>query len=60
MLYEHTIERFKSTNLLFKKNYCRIIDEKGIDELKRRILLNLDDLYKMLVWNEENGIEFFA
>ncbi len=37
----------------------RIIDEKGIDELKRRILLNLDDLYKMLVWNEENGIRVF-
>ena len=37
----------------------RIIDEKGIEELKRRILLNLEDLYKMLVWNEENGIRVF-
>ena len=37
----------------------RIIDEKGIDELKRRILANLDDLYKMLEWNEANGIRVF-
>ena len=37
----------------------RIIDEKGIEELKHRILLNLEDLYKMLVWNEENGIRVF-
>jgi UV DNA damage endonuclease len=37
----------------------RIIDEKGIDELKRRILANLDDLYKMLEWNEMNGIRVF-
>ena len=37
----------------------RIIDEKGIDELKRRILANLEDLYKMLEWNEANGIRVF-
>jgi UV DNA damage endonuclease len=37
----------------------RIIDEKGIDELKRRIIANLEDLYKMLEWNEENGIRVF-
>ena len=37
----------------------RIIDEKGIEELKRRILLNLQDLLKMIDWNEENGIKVF-
>jgi UV DNA damage endonuclease len=37
----------------------RIIDEKGIEELKKRILLNLKDLLKMIDWNEENGIKVF-
>ncbi len=37
----------------------RIIDEKGIQELKKRILNNLADLVKMLVWNEDNGIRVF-
>ena len=37
----------------------RIIDEKGIEELKRRILLNLQDLLKMIDWIEENGIKVF-
>ena len=37
----------------------RIIDEKGIEELKRRITLNLKDLLKMIDWNEENGIKVF-
>ena len=31
--------------------------KKGIEELKRRVLANLEDLYKMLEWNEENGIK---
>ena len=50
---------------LKKPVYCsrriiiRIINEKGVEELKRRILMNLEDLYKMLVWNEENGIRVF-
>lgn len=56
-----------NTELRGLKNpiYCsrriiiRIIDVKGIKELKRRILLNLEDLYKMLVWNENNGIRVF-
>ena len=37
----------------------RMIDKLGIEELKRRILQNLDDLYKMLQWNEANGIRVF-
>jgi len=34
----------------------RTIKEKGIEELKRRILENLKDLIKMIEWNEEHGI----
>ena len=37
----------------------RIINEKGIDELKRRIILNCKDLIKMIEWNEQNGIKVF-
>ena len=45
-----------NTELRGLKNpiYCsrriiiRIIDERGIEELKRRILLNLEDLYTLL------------
>ena len=37
----------------------RTIQEKGIDELKRRITLNLQDLLTMIDWNEANGIKVF-
>ena len=37
----------------------KTILSKGIDELKRRIILNLQDLKKMLEWNEQNGIKVF-
>ena len=37
----------------------RIIKEKGISELKRRITLNCKDLIKMIQWNEDNGIKVF-
>ena len=33
--------------------------EIGIEELKRRTLENLEDLLKMLEWNEQNGIRVF-
>ncbi len=32
------------------------IKEKGIDLLKEKILQNLEDLVKMIEWNEKNGI----
>jgi len=35
------------------------IKKKGIEELKDRVLKNLDDLIKMLKWNEENGIRVY-
>jgi len=54
-------------NLTLKKNnvyssrkiIIRIIKEKGLNELKLRITKNLNDLLKMLEWNEKNGIKVF-
>lgn len=37
----------------------KTVKEKGIDELKRRVLLNLDDLLKVIQWNEDNGIRVY-
>jgi len=37
----------------------RVIKEKGIDELKTRIIENCNDLIKMIEWNEKNGIKVF-
>jgi UV DNA damage endonuclease len=33
--------------------------ERGVEELKKRILLNLEGLAKMIEWNEQNGIRVF-
>ena len=54
-----TLKKQKPPVYAARRIIIRIIDEKGIDELKRRILANLDDLYKMLEWNEANGIRVF-
>jgi UV DNA damage endonuclease len=54
-----TLKKQKPPVYAARRIIVRIIDEKGIDELKRRILANLDDLYKMLEWNEANGIRVF-
>jgi len=37
----------------------RVIKEKGIDELKTRVIENCKDLIKMIEWNEKNGIKVF-
>ena len=42
-----------------RRMIVRIVNEKGIDELKQRILQNLDDLLIMIQWNEDNGIKVF-
>ena len=54
-----TLKKLKPPVYASRKIIVRIIDEKGIEELKRRVLANLEDLYKMLEWNEENGIKVF-
>tara|TARA_B110000495_G_C22761434_1_gene445842 strand:- start:25 stop:270 length:246 start_codon:yes stop_codon:yes gene_type:complete len=42
-----------------RKIILRIIEQRGVEELIKRITLNLQDLLKMLMWNEENGIKVF-
>lgn len=42
-----------------RKMIIRSIKTQGIDELKRRILQNLEDTIKLIEWNEENGIKVF-
>ena len=42
-----------------RRMIIRTIREKGIFALKQKILLNLDDLLKMIEWNEQNGIKVF-
>ena len=37
----------------------RIVDERGIEELKTRIIKNLEDLLYMIDWNESCGIKVF-
>ena len=42
-----------------RKIIMRIIEERGMNELKSRILANLNDLLYMIRWNQENGIKVF-
>ena len=42
-----------------RKIIQRIIKERGIGELKRRVEQNIEDLIKMIHWNEKNGIKVF-
>ena len=42
-----------------RKIIQRIIKRDGIIELKRRVTENLQDLVKMIEWNEEHGIRVF-
>jgi len=42
-----------------RRMIIRTIKEQGIDELKRRIILNLQDTLQMMDWNEANGIKVF-
>ncbi len=54
-----TLKKQKPPVYAARRMIVSMIDKLGIEELKRRILHNLDDLYKMLHWNEENGIRVF-
>ena len=49
----------KPSIFMSRKMVMRTIREQGIDTLKTKILDNLDDLVKMIQWNEENGIKVF-
>ena len=54
-----TLKEQKPPVYASRKIIMRIIDQKGIEELKHRVILNLKDLLKMLDWNEQNGIKVF-
>ena len=54
-----TLKQQKTPVYAARRIIMRIIDERGIDELKRRITANLEDLLKMIQWNEWNGIRVF-
>ena len=54
-----TLKKQKPPVYAARRIIVRMIDKLGIEELKRRILQNLDDLYKMLQWNESKGIRVF-
>ena len=54
-----TLKKEKAPVYCSRRIIMRIIDERGIDELKQRVIKNLQDLLKMIDWNEENGIKVF-
>jgi len=54
-----TLKKKKPPVYAARRIIIKTIEKLGIEELKRRILANLDDLYKMLQWNEANGIRVF-
>ena len=55
-----TMKKLKPPVYASRRIIVKTVNEKGIEELKKRILLNLDDLYKMILWNEENGTVYFV
>ena len=54
-----TLRENKPSIFASRKMIQRTIKEKGIDELKKKILLNLSDILKMMEWNDKNGIKVF-
>ena len=49
----------KPTVFCSRKMIIRKIKEDGIAALKLKIISNINDLYTMIKWNEENGIKVF-
>ena len=54
-----TLREMKPSIYCSRKIIQRIIEEKGIDELKARALQNCRDLIPLIEWNEANGIRVF-
>lgn len=54
-----TLKKEKPAIYCSRKIIVRVIEEKGMTELKNRICKNLKDLLKMIEWNEINGIKVF-
>ena len=54
-----TLKQQKVPVYAARRIIIKTIEKLGIEELKKRTLQNLDDLLKMLEWNEANGIRVF-
>ena len=54
-----TLKKQKVPVYAARRIIVRMIDKMGFEELKRRILQNLQDLLVMLEWNEKKGIRVF-
>ena len=54
-----TLKKRKVPVYASRRIIVKTIEKLGIEELKKRTLLNLEDLLKMLQWNEDNGIRVF-
>ncbi len=54
-----TLRESKPTVFCSRKMIIRSVIQRGIDALKQKILENLDDVIKMMTWNENNGIRVF-
>tara|TARA_B100001540_G_scaffold317352_1_gene350159 strand:- start:3284 stop:4234 length:951 start_codon:yes stop_codon:yes gene_type:complete len=49
----------KPTIFSSRRVTLKTLEEKGIDNLKNKIINNLKDVLKLMDWNEENGIKVF-
>lgn len=49
----------KPTIFSSRRVTLKTLEEKGVDNLKNKIINNLKDVLKMIKWNEENGIKVF-
>lgn len=49
----------KPTIFSSRRVTLKTLEEKGIDNLKNKIINNMNDVLKMIQWNEDNGIKVF-
>ena len=49
----------KPTVFSSRRVTLKTLEEKGMDNLKKKIINNLNDVLKMMDWNENNGIKVF-
>lgn len=49
----------KPTIFSSRRVTLKTLEEKGVDNLKNKIINNLNDVLKMIQWNEDNGIKVF-
>ena len=54
-----TLRESKPTIFSSRRVILKTLELKGIDNLKSKIIQNLEDVLKMMDWNEANGIKVF-